>query len=236
MSIDMPLTYRAAVRLQAIYAEAAARLSGANMSWSALASVASGVAGYLGQKSANKQNLKIAREQMDFQKEMSSTAYQRSMKDMRAAGLNPILAYKQGGASTPSGASATMQNSVAAGMDAFNKTTNSAIALKKQSKDLELLNAQLGLTENQRKKSLQEGLMTMSLKQAAELDYKVRLAQQPGRMAVAKFESDNSSALIAERILKGFNNVLNIGNSAKNMFIPKLKIGSKKPQFNYSGR
>ncbi|QGH72842.1 MAG: putative minor capsid protein [Microviridae sp. ctjyu33] len=64
---------------------------------------------YLGQREANKMNLRIAREQMGFQERMSSTAYQRAMQDMAQAGLNPILAAG-GGASSPSGASATMMN------------------------------------------------------------------------------------------------------------------------------
>lgn len=43
------------------------------------------------------------REQMGFQTNMANTAYRRAIDDMKAAGLNPMLAYSQGGAHSPSG-------------------------------------------------------------------------------------------------------------------------------------
>lgn len=74
------------------------------------ASLIGGGLSFLGGIGSNRTSKKMAREQMAFQERMSNTAYQRSMADMRRAGLNPMLAYQKGGASTPSGAQPNIRN------------------------------------------------------------------------------------------------------------------------------
>lgn len=83
--------------------------------WSA--PVAAGIqaaAGIYGQRQANVSNARQAKRMMDFQREenaramsfserMASTSWQRGVADMKAAGINPMLAVSQGPASSPSG-------------------------------------------------------------------------------------------------------------------------------------
>ena len=79
--------------------------------WTAIAAAGSNLLGsvmnYKSQQSANKTNIKLAREARDWEERMSNTAVQRHAKDLEAAGFNRLLAATGQGASTPSAPVAT---------------------------------------------------------------------------------------------------------------------------------
>ena len=89
--------------------------------------IGSGIAGVLGAEEANDQRVASSREQMAFQERMSNTAHQREVKDLAAAGLNPMLSARLFGASSPAGSMPVVENSSTSAETASTNAMNRAL-------------------------------------------------------------------------------------------------------------
>jgi len=178
-----------------------------------------GASSLVGGLLANSSNRKMAQKQMDFQERMSSTAYQRATADMRAAGLNPMLAFQQGGASSPSGAMASMD-------DPVTPAVSSAMDAARTKEDLENLRAQNENLRSQNKQIDSQTTLNQALHESAVQDAKlksssaksvdVNTALAASKLPAAKNQADVESGKFG-KIMAYVDRVIPAASSAGNI-------------------
>lgn len=176
-------------------------------------------AGLLGNLISGDANRREAQTNRDFQEDLSNTAHEREVEDLRRAGLNPILSASGSGASTPSGSMASMPD---AG-PSLAKGVESAIAVRQQNKQFQGIDADIGnKNADTKNKGVENGLLreqqAATAKDVEQKTMQNSMLKQtlPSMIKKAKAEGDYSE-------LNQIMGVINSGASSANQLINPFK-------------
>ncbi|AXL15273.1 DNA pilot protein [Microviridae sp.] len=106
--------------------------------------IIAGGASLIGGERANQQSAKSAAKSINFQREMARNAHQYEVEDLKKAGLNPILSAMGSGARASGGAQYQARNTL-------DSAVQSALAVRKQNAEIDLLKASTVKTANEGK-------------------------------------------------------------------------------------
>ncbi len=108
--------------------------------------IGGGLLSFIGTQQTNQKNWDIAQSNNQFSAEQFARRYQTTVADMQAAGLNPMLAYSQGGGTPPTASQvAPMQNALGNAVESYNKTKGTSAQSALQQEQIKVADSQAQL-------------------------------------------------------------------------------------------
>lgn len=157
-----------------------------------------GLFGSSAQKRANKTNIQLQEKQLSWEERMSNTAYQRAVTDMKAAGINPMVAWQQGGASTPSTSAAQVipEDALARGVSSAADKAALVLQLKQMDANIALTNAN---AEKARAEAHTAGVTSANAKERQH--YEIQNIRKEIEQRISSFQLNDAQRRQLEELL-----------------------------------
>lgn len=197
----------------------------------AAATLATGALGFIGGQLTNSANAARADASNQWSADQFATRYQTTVKDLEAAGLNPMLAYSQGGGSPPTAQQVQFQNPVSSAMDAVRSTSGAVQSFASANQANAMVDQINATTEKIGEEIKNIPFEGERLKRAAEMLYQqgnLLFAEQGTAYQKAEFYKQSTENLKKDGILKGLDieaaqSLNNLGRTSKELE-PVIKV------------
>jgi len=156
---------------------------------------------FIGGQQANQKNWDISQANNQWSAEQFAQRYQTTVKDMQAAGLNPMLAYSQGGGSPPTASQvAPMQNALGNAVESFNRVKGTSAQAALQQQQEQQSQAQVGLINAQSAKTAADTKVSQKQAELIDEDIQKRKQETPLVQQQTKTSSEQATAYANQAI------------------------------------
>lgn len=150
--------------------------------------IASGALGFIGAQEAADEASDTNYARMDWEERMSNTQYQRGVQDLRAAGLNPALAYLNNAKASYN--SVNLENPKAGLGEQWRASAQAVIEGLKKTAEVDAIRQQISTAKSQERLNDAQEKVAKANAGSIEADNALKLAQLPYEEALARSKAE----------------------------------------------